>query len=233
MDASLRCRYGTDRSVPTRARRGFVTAPASRARADDRRLRILRVAREACAEHGYADARMDQVAAAAQVSKGTLYHHFASKEALFEAALLAKHDEALHVVREALDTRRRPRERVRDLKRAFVGLLPEIAAEMPVNMQIWGVVAGDASARARVARALADVYAAMSQALRATLREGIAAGEFAEDLDVEAFTSGLIAMLDGFIYRSTFDDVTPAGLEASLDVLLRERLDGAGGADRG
>src|SRR3546814_18129915 len=41
-------------------------------------------------EHGYAEVRMDQVAARAGVAKGTVYLYFDSKEALFRAAIAQK-----------------------------------------------------------------------------------------------------------------------------------------------
>ena len=44
-------------------------------------VRILKIARELFLAHSYADVTMDQIAAAANVTKGGLYHHFAGKEA--------------------------------------------------------------------------------------------------------------------------------------------------------
>jgi TetR/AcrR family transcriptional repressor of mexJK operon len=48
---------------------------------------ILTAARDIFLESGYAAASMDAVAAAANVSKATIYAHFANKRALFEAVL--------------------------------------------------------------------------------------------------------------------------------------------------
>lgn len=42
---------------------------------------------ELFAERGYAGASLDDIAAAARVTKGALYHYFAGKQALFEAAM--------------------------------------------------------------------------------------------------------------------------------------------------
>lgn len=57
----------------------------------ERRAVILRAAGPLFARDGYAGTRLDDVAAAAGVSKPILYRHFASKKALY-GALLDKHE---------------------------------------------------------------------------------------------------------------------------------------------
>ena len=58
---------------------------ARRATAEARRRAILAAALTVFASHGFAAARLDDVAARAGVAKGTLYLYFRDKEALFEA----------------------------------------------------------------------------------------------------------------------------------------------------
>lgn len=55
---------------------------------DRKRAAIVQAAVAQFRTHGYEATSMDQVAAAAEVSKRTLYNHFASKEALFAQILL-------------------------------------------------------------------------------------------------------------------------------------------------
>lgn len=49
------------------------------------RSRIVRAAREAFLTGGFEEASLDSILAAAALSKGALYHHFSSKEAVFAA----------------------------------------------------------------------------------------------------------------------------------------------------
>lgn len=57
------------------------------------RRAVLAAARVAFGAKGYAQASVDEIAAAAGVTKGAVYHHFANKQALFEAvADLAEED---------------------------------------------------------------------------------------------------------------------------------------------
>jgi AcrR family transcriptional regulator len=62
--------------------------------AAERRAQVLRAAADLFAQHGYAATKLDDVAAAAGVTKPIVYRHFESKKALY-LALLAKHEQDL------------------------------------------------------------------------------------------------------------------------------------------
>lgn len=62
-------------------------------RSERKRQAVLDAARDVFVKHGYRAVSMDQVAAAAGVSKVTIYNHFADKKTLFT-----------HVIVEAIDT---------------------------------------------------------------------------------------------------------------------------------
>ena len=69
-------------------------------RADARRNRdkILAAARDAFATSGYG-VPLDEIAALAVVGPGTVYRHFPTKEALFEAVVTARVEDLLKMVR--------------------------------------------------------------------------------------------------------------------------------------
>jgi AcrR family transcriptional regulator len=77
---------GSSLSRPaTRARGATAARPGPRAkRSAERRDAILAAALDEFAARGFAAARLDDVARRAKVAKGTIYLHFADKEALFE-----------------------------------------------------------------------------------------------------------------------------------------------------
>ncbi|WP_432560308.1 TetR/AcrR family transcriptional regulator [Granulicoccus sp. GXG6511] len=62
-------------------------ARASREEAERTGRRILEQARAAFAKEGYADVRLEEVAAAAGVTRGAVYHRYRSKQALFADVL--------------------------------------------------------------------------------------------------------------------------------------------------
>jgi len=55
------------------------------ARGEATRGQLIAIARRMFADRGYEDTSIEAVLKEARVSRGSLYHHFASKEALFEA----------------------------------------------------------------------------------------------------------------------------------------------------
>ena len=70
--------------------------------ADERRALIVRAAGRAFARDGYAGARIEDIAAAAHVTKPIVYRHFDSKKALY-MALLEKHEADLPSFIERVD----------------------------------------------------------------------------------------------------------------------------------
>jgi len=57
------------------------------------RQRLISVAREQFAEHGYAQAATEEIVQQAGVTRGALYHHFDDKRSLFEAVYTELQDE--------------------------------------------------------------------------------------------------------------------------------------------
>ena len=59
---------------------------------------LLEVARDTFGRQGYAKVSLDGVAASAHMTKGAVYHHFGSKEALFEAVFRREHRRMIALV---------------------------------------------------------------------------------------------------------------------------------------
>jgi TetR/AcrR family transcriptional regulator, mexJK operon transcriptional repressor len=89
----LRCRAACQlklRAAPCRTKLvGNIVARAHGSETEDkRREHILEVAQDAFLANGYADTTIDNIAAAAKISKQTLYHYFHDKADLFEAVIV-------------------------------------------------------------------------------------------------------------------------------------------------
>jgi AcrR family transcriptional regulator len=70
-----------------------------RLRPDDRRAQLLALAVRMFTERAYDDFSMEELATAAHVSKGLLYHYFPSKRALYVEVLRGAADELLDLMR--------------------------------------------------------------------------------------------------------------------------------------
>lgn len=68
---------------PVRSNRGR----SNRARTEAMRARLVDAARRLFAEQGFAETSTPDVVAAADVTRGALYHHFSDKRALFQAVV--------------------------------------------------------------------------------------------------------------------------------------------------
>jgi TetR/AcrR family transcriptional regulator len=190
-----------------------------------KRSRILEAAYEVCARRGVEGARMDEVAALAQVSKGTLYHYFESKQDLFLAALIDSYEESLRILDTARDgASEQPLVRLDQILEGMTKVLAAMATRMTVHYQSWGVVAGDASARERLYGFLANFFAERSATISEVICDGQRRGDFAAEVDAAAVTDGIMALLSGFLYRATFDPehADPERLNACFDALIRD-----------
>ncbi|MEZ4361177.1 MAG: TetR/AcrR family transcriptional regulator [Kofleriaceae bacterium] len=69
--------------------------------AETRRAQLFQAALEVCAENGYHETTVDEIAARCGLSKGSLYYHFRSKEDLFLSALEAMVDQFASLLAQA------------------------------------------------------------------------------------------------------------------------------------
>ena len=81
---------------------------------------LLDVAQDLFTEHGYAGTSLDAIVAGARVTKGALYHHFAGKQALFEAVFERVEHEASKAVHDQIKGEQDPWLKARAGLRAFL-----------------------------------------------------------------------------------------------------------------
>ncbi len=86
-------------------------------RSDRKRQAIMAAATSLFLSHGYDGTSMDDVASLAEVSKPTVYKHFADKEGLFFAIILATTDRMDELVRLVVDALARTENLEQDLTR--------------------------------------------------------------------------------------------------------------------
>ena len=202
------------------------------ARNQEKRERILRAALEVCAQRGVAPARMEEIAARAGVSKGTLYRFFESKEDLLLATILASYEQGRMNVDADLQASRDPRDQLARLCNGFADVLVQVGAHARVHFQAWGITASTPASEAKLLAFMRTFHAERDKMIEDLVRAGQDAGVFRRDVQPRVVADAVTALLSGFIYRATFDPraASREALRACFDSLVRGFLEQPAGA---
>ena len=119
-------------------------APGKRA-AQGRATRgqLIEVATRLFAEHGYEGTSIEAVLSAAGVSRGALYHHFAGKEALFEAVVAAVSDQVTAELAETVRDSADPVDAMRTAALAWISLAADPVIQRVVLVDAPSVLGWD------------------------------------------------------------------------------------------
>lgn len=174
-------------------------------RTDNRRARILAVARKHFGRFGFRRAVLDDIAAEAGCAKGSLYLEFAGKQALYNAVLDDVHAEVGQRFAAAVAGVDSPAAWLRaSLRFTFTTLereplLARLLADDPELPALREYAAQD--------RVRAEAEAALTH-FRGLLSRGVAAGELRRDLDLEVVPF----VLAGLKFLHQHADLITAGL---------------------
>lgn len=162
-----------------------------RADAARNREKVLQAARQAFAESGYG-VPLDEIASRAGVGPGTVYRHFPSKEALFEAVVTARITDLVSDARARADAD--------DPGEAFFGFLARIAGEAAAKRDLPDAISVTGSLRE-------DLFAALDLLLRRAQQAGaVRAGIVTSDLIVllKGMFAGLAGSTDPAVHERVF-----------------------------
>lgn len=152
------------------------------AEALDRRQRIIDSAAASFASRGVAATTVRQIADEVGILSGSLYHHFASKEAIVEAIISPYLDELRERYRQVLAGSADPATRLRDLVAASLAT----AAAHPHATEIYQNDVNYLRGFERFAF-LGDVQRDVRAAWLGVISEGVATGAFRSDVDPPVF----------------------------------------------
>lgn len=183
---------------------------------------ILSAAERLFVEHNYGDVSMRDIARAADLTTGGLYHHFPSKEALYLRMLQADWGEKRQAMLAAVPPQGTCREKLRGLTRVFLA--------MPrAQRELLGLVRRDINGFKDPTRAaIIQAYQATVPApIEAILKEGLAAGEL-HPADARWLAWAYIALVETTL--APYAEAALGSVEQRLDLLLDQFFCGAGRA---
>jgi AcrR family transcriptional regulator len=175
---------------------------------------VLAAARSLFGRKGYAQTSVDEIAAAARVTKGAVYHHFAGKEALFRAVYAEVESEAQARAMRAGDPHQPPVDQLVAKLNAYLD------AALDEETRRITLIDGPAVLGPEPESA-ADPQAGRD--LQLFIATSIARGQIV-DLDPDLLTNliGGLAWLGGvLIARADNPGVTRAALGRALDAMVR------------
>jgi len=200
---------------------------ATRLRDSDRtRERLLQAASREIYRSGFQSASLDTILAVAGVTKGALYHHFGSKEALGYAVveeIIAPDVHGKWV---------RPFQSGKDPIDALIGAvrrIPVRPADVRGGCQLNNLAQEMSPLDAGFRKRLAMIFDAWREAVASVLREGQTHGSVRRDVEPAASAGLLIAMVEGYasLAKNAQDPkVMKAGIRNIVDWLRSLRASG-------
>lgn len=155
-------------------------------------LQILRAARQVFAGQGFYGTRMSDIAQAAGVSQGTLYHYFSSKDELFLAVLRRWSEQVIEVVKQVSTSEALVTDKfwlINEIGLSFFEIDQDL---LPVLVEYWAYI----SRKPEAAAAFKEFFLAMQQPFKDILNRGIQTGEF-KPVDVDVLSALPLVILDG------------------------------------
>jgi AcrR family transcriptional regulator len=173
-------RTGTDR------RRGYAAG-------DARRERILHIATQEFAEHGYRGTSLASIASAVDLTQQGVLHYFPSKEAL----LLALLDEKYHEDGRLLSASLEHEHEGLDLLTALQSLV-EHNTVVPERVRLFSALITESVSSEHPAHTyFVDRYRKVRERLLRSLQLGQRSGQIRADVDLEQLVPLLVAVMDG------------------------------------
>ena len=183
--------------------------------AEATRLAVLVAARWSFGKKGYAQTSVDEIAAAARVTKGAVYHHFADKEALFRAVHSEVEAEAQARAAAARDPKQSPIDQIVAVVNAYL--------DVALDEEIRRITLIDGPALLGLEPDGPADQQAGHVDLRLFIATAIARGQIVDlDPDLLAYLIGGLALQGGLLIARAGDpDATRAALGRALEVMLR------------
>jgi TetR/AcrR family transcriptional repressor of uid operon len=158
----------------------------------DIRERIVQSAIECFSKYGFDRSRMDDIAQTADLSKGTLYLYFRSKEDLFYAIC----ENNLKVIKEQLSRifATRKENLLYDVEQFYENLKK---LEKKGDEKVFFEIVAESARNPKLQKILYEQRTKIFDVVKEYLDLQVQKGFFRKDLDTEAIASGLVALYNG------------------------------------
>ncbi len=188
-----------------------------------RRKQILEAALACFMESGFHETTVDDVAAAAELSKGAIYTYFPSKSDLFLGAVDYYQRQKIARARDLFTDGDTAFARLEKLAELFLGgEESQVAGEGMLELEFRS----EAFKNPEFRQKLVETHRRWHDFLIAIIEEGVASGEFRSDIDPQAAAAILVATVEGlFLDCCSFaDDPDLVGIFEAFVKIVRDGL---------
>jgi AcrR family transcriptional regulator len=179
---------------------------------------VLDAARDVFMEKPFANARVEEIAERAELSVGTLYNLFESKEQIYKCVVSRQQDNFFDDLHSKLDTVSEPREAVHTMVRAYFDLFQANLKHWKFHVYATAGLSSDV--RNELFAEVQETARGFLERLAAICEQGVAAGVFRGDLRPDLMAIALHSVPHsflGYIFEQDTDDLVglvPAALDA-------------------
>ena len=169
-----------------------------------KRAGIIQAAATVFARKGFQGASVDDIAAAAGISKGSLYGYFKNKEDLFYATFETFQRELLLECEAVIEAQSTAQDKLTSCLMLSITSLQQDIELFPLTLELWAA-ASSGAARERFAVVMENLYREFRTLTASLISAGKASGEFRTDVDEQAVAAWLVGGLDGLMLQYWFD----------------------------
>ena len=186
------------------------------------RERLLEAAVKVFADRGYQAASVDEIAAAAGLSKGAVYWNFSSKDELFHALLEERIDRQIEETAEILRSAPTDRPIDPEVANRWEDMLGRERELMLLSQEHWARAVRDPELRARYAERQARLRDVLADGLRARVRR---TGPPRFSTPAADVATAYLALANGLALQRLVDpEGVPDGLLENITSLIYEGL---------
>lgn len=185
---------------------------------EERKNQILAAAAVVFAQQGVDAARVDDIAQAAGLSKGTVYWYFESKESLTLELLRRILAQQLEQLQQLPSTQGSISEHCFNLLRQFIDDLAQQPYLVPLVLEFYALAARHNDAR----QLFRDFFQHYNETLAVVITQGIERGEF-RPVQVATVINSITALFEGTMILFAFGSLTiplPQAFEESVQLLF-------------
>jgi AcrR family transcriptional regulator len=171
----------------------------------DKKDRIIEAAARVFAQKGYAGAAVADIAAKAEIGKGTIYAYFESKENLFFTVFewyMMQTGAAAKVSISHLGGS--ATQRLEALSDSIMGMWDDIKDVFTLTIEFWAA-SSSSQMQERFKASFRRMYQEFRGIVVSLIHEGIEHGEFRPDINPESVAAALVGTWDALFLQAWFD----------------------------